>query len=195
MQYISKNPSQKELFCRNFIIFPNMNLLALNSMPFLLVSALLLLLTTNARGQNMDAGVVETAPVTLAEALNEASRGGKKILIDVFAEWCPYCQRMHSDVYTSEEVLEAISDYFIWVKIDVESPSPVSYYGTEMTEAQFASALENESVPTTYFLNSEGAVIGSQPGFIEADVFAALLKFVGSDAYLEKSFQEYTGRR
>jgi len=172
-----------------------MNLLALNSMPFLLVSALLLLLTTNARGQSMDAGVVETAPVTLAEALNEASRGGKKILIDVFAEWCPYCQRMHSDVYTSEEVLEAISDYFIWVKIDVESPSPVSYYGTEMTEAQFASALENESVPTTYFLNSEGAVIGSQPGFIEAEVFAALLKFVGSDAYLEKSFQEYTGRR
>lgn len=137
----------------------------------------------------------EIIPVTLEEALNEAAREGKKILIDVYAEWCPFCQRMHSDVYTSEEVLEAISDHYIWVKINVESPSPVSYFGSEMTEAQFASALENESVPTTYFLNSEGAIIGSQPGFIEADVFAALLKFVGSDAYLEQSFQEYTGRR
>lgn len=172
-----------------------MNLSALNLILVSLIYALLLLFTTDARSQSMAAAEPETIPVTLAEALNEAARDGKKILIDVYAEWCPYCQRMHSDVYTSEEVLGAISDYFIWVKINVESPSPVSYFGTEMTESQFASALENESVPTTYFLNSEGAIIGSQPGFIEADVFAALLKFVGSDAYLEKSFQEYTGGR
>lgn len=120
-------------------------------------------------------------------ALNE-----KKILIDVYASWCPYCQRMHSDVYTDDSVLEAISEYFIWVKIDIESDRKVNYHGNEMTEAEFANALENESIPTTYFLNHEGAIIGVQPGFIEEDTFSKLLNFVGSDAFMSQTFQEYT---
>lgn len=135
-----------------------------------------------------------TKPVALKDALELAAESEKKILIDVYAEWCPYCQRMHSEVYKSDAVLDAISSYFIWVKINVESEEKVSYMGQEMTEAQFASALENESVPTTYFLNEEGTILGKQPGYIESDMFSKLLNFVGSDSYLIQSFQEYSGR-
>lgn len=130
-------------------------------------------------------------PITLEEALKMAPESGKKILVDVYAEWCPYCQRMHSEVYKDDSVLEAISDYFIWVKINVESEEKVNYHGTEMTEAQFARALENQSVPTTYFLNEEGSILGSQPGFIESPMFSSLLNFVGSDQYRVQTFQEY----
>jgi len=133
-------------------------------------------------------------PVELEEALKLASETGKKILVDVFAEWCPYCQKMHSDVYTDENVLEAITDYYIWVRINVESDEKVDYHGNEMTEAEFASALENRSVPTTYFLDSEGSILGSQPGFIDASMFSSLLNFVGSDEYLNQTFQEYQGK-
>jgi thioredoxin-related protein len=130
-------------------------------------------------------------PITLEEALKMAPESGKKILVDVYAEWCPYCQRMHSEVYKDDSVLEAISDYFIWVKINVESEEMVNYHGTEMTEAQFARALENQSVPTTYFLNEEGSILGSQPGFIDSPMFSSLLNFVGSDQYRVQTFQEY----
>jgi len=136
-----------------------------------------------------------TEPVSLERALELASEEDKKILVDVYAAWCPYCQRMHSDVYTSEDVLKAISDYFIWVQINVESDSKVNYLGTEMTEAEFARALDNKNVPTTYFLNDEGSIIGVQPGYLDGDVFANLLNFVGSDAYLNTSFEEYVNRR
>jgi len=130
-------------------------------------------------------------PISLEEALKLAPESDKKILIDVYAEWCPYCQRMHSEVYKNDDVINAIADHYIWVKINVESDQMVSYHGNEMTEAQFARALENKSVPTTYFLNKEGSILGSQPGFIEADMFSSLLKFVGSDEYLVQTFQEY----
>ncbi len=100
---------------------------------------------------------------------------------------------MHSDVYPSEPVQRAISEYFIWVKIDVESTEMVNYHGNEMTQAEFARALENENVPTTYFLNDEGAIVGVQPGFLSEEVFTNLLNFVGSDAYLNQSFSEYMG--
>ncbi len=137
----------------------------------------------------------EIEPVTLQEALTLAAETEKKILVDVYAAWCPYCQRMHSDVYTDDAVLQAISDYFIWVKINVESDNLVNYHGNEMTEAEFANALNNESIPTTYFLNDEGAIIGVQPGFIEESTFSKLLEFVGSDAFESQSFQEFSGGR
>ncbi len=130
-------------------------------------------------------------PISLEEALKIAPESGKKILIDVYAEWCPYCQRMHSEVYKDGAVLEAITEHYVWVKINVESDRMVNYHGNEMTEAEFARALENRNVPTTYFLDKEGSILGSQPGFIEADMFSNLLNFVGSDQYLVQSFQDY----
>ncbi len=130
-------------------------------------------------------------PISLEEALKLAPESDKKILVDVYAEWCPYCQRMHSEVYKDSSVLEAIAEHYIWVKINVESEEMVNYHGNEMTEAQFARALENRSVPTTYFLNQEGSILGSQPGFIEAEMFSNLLNFVGSDQFLVQTFQEY----
>lgn len=133
----------------------------------------------------------EAEPISLEEALKRASEEDKKILVDVYASWCPYCQRMHSDVYTDNSVLNAISDYYLWVQINVESDDIVNYQGHEMSEAEFARALDNKNIPTTYFMNSEGAIIGVQPGYLDADVFSNLLNFVGSDAFLSQSFEEY----
>jgi thioredoxin-related protein len=146
---------------------------------------------TSAGAQDGDKN---TAPVSLEQALKLASENDKKILIDVYAEWCPYCQRMQSQVYKDSTVLQAISDHFIWVQINIESESMVNYLGHEMTETQFARALENESVPTTYFLNNEGSILGKQPGYIESETFSKLLNFVGSDAFLTQSFQEFMER-
>lgn len=146
---------------------------------------------TNLQAQNG----ANTQPVTLQEALEQAAEEDKKILVDVYATWCPYCKRMHTEVYTDDGVLQAISEHFIWVKIDVESENTVNYLGNEMTEAEFASALDNKNVPTTYFLNREGSIIGVQPGFITEETFSSLLNFVGSDAYLNQSFEEYNNEQ
>lgn len=151
---------------------------------------LLVLLPALAFSQNQAA-----EPISLQRALELAPQENKKILVDVFATWCPYCQRMHSEVYPSEGVQKALTDYFLLVRIDVESDAKVKYHGEEMTQAEFAQALENQNVPTAYFLNSEGAILGKQPGFIKEDTFTNLLNFVGSDAYLDQSFQDYAGEK
>lgn len=153
------------------------------------IMAAVLILAVSAR--QAVAQEVESGPVSLEEALKRASQENKKILLDVYASWCPYCQRMHSDVYTDNAVMDAISDYYLWVQINVESEETVNYQGAEMTESEFARALDNKNIPTTYFMNDEGAVIGVQPGYLDADVFSNLLKFVGSDAFLNQTFEEY----
>jgi thioredoxin-related protein len=127
-------------------------------------------------------------------ALKLASDQDKLILIDVFAQWCPYCQRMQSEVYPSEKVEEKVKKYFIPVRIDTESSKSMSYLGNEFTESEFAAALRYRSVPTTYFMNAKGEVIGQQPGFLPVDVFAELLEYVGSGAHETQSFEEFSNR-
>lgn len=139
-------------------------------------------------GERVTAGA---EPVTLEEAISTAPSLGKKILIDVYVEWCPYCQRMHANTYSSDEVLNTISEHFLWVRINAESDEIVNYHGTELTMSDFARALENRSYPTTYFMNEDGNIIAVQPGYMEAEVFTDLLRFVGTDAFLRMDFESF----
>ncbi len=130
--------------------------------------------------------------VSMERALELASDEEKLILIDVFAEWCPYCQRMQSEVYPDQQIEELIDLYFVPVRIDTESDRSEVYLGREFTQAEFARALRFQSVPTTFFMNSDGEVVGHQPGYLPEDVFAQLLEYVGSGAYEEISFDEFS---
>lgn len=129
--------------------------------------------------------------VSIDEALERASEEEKLILIDVFAPWCPYCQRMQEEVYPDGNVEEAIGDYFLPVRISVESDAPVRFMERNFTQAEFARALQYQSVPTTYFMNARGEVVGQQPGYLPEDVFTSLLRYVGSGAYETESFEEF----
>lgn len=134
----------------------------------------------------------ETKWVSMEDALLLARESGKKILIDVYDQGCPYCRRMHSQVYPSSEIVDVIDNYFIGVRVDVNSDATLKYLGQQFTEKQFASALRITGVPTAFFMNGDGEIIGQQPGFIPAETFLKLLKFVGSDAYMTQSFSDFS---
>ncbi|MFU8813429.1 MAG: thioredoxin family protein [Balneolaceae bacterium] len=137
----------------------------------------------------------ELTVYSLQEALAKAQAEEKKVLIDVFAEWCPYCRRMHTEVYTDPAVIEALNSHFVLVKVNIESENEIEYRGQTMTERQFSRAMQSTSVPTTLFMDADGEVLGLQPGAIPSDVFSRLLRFVGSDAYLSVSFNDFTDSR
>lgn len=135
----------------------------------------------------------ETEPVwyPLEEAQQLAKETGKKVLIFGMAEWCPYCRRMRTEVYPNKGVQDTLLKYFYPVIVDNESSEKVVFNGEEVTEQELAYALRLRSLPTHYFINAEGKVLGAQPGFLPADVFQKLLSFVGSDSYSTMKFDEY----
>ncbi len=149
--------------------------------------AMVLLATTISTAQSLN-------PTDLDKALESAKESGKKVLIDVYAEWCPYCAKMHSEVYTETDVITAVNEHFYLVKINIESQNEVNYLGNRMTESDFAKMLKSSSLPTTFFMNSDGELLGMQPGLLPADVFEDLLTFVGTDSFESLSFEEYRNR-
>ena len=129
--------------------------------------------------------------VDLEEAQRIAAESQKKVLIFGYAEWCTYCLKMRKESLPDSSVVDAISRYFIPVQLDGESTNPVVFNGTEYTKNQLARGLQLQSFPTHYFVDAEGGVLGAQPGFIEPDIYALLLRYVGSDAFERITFDEY----
>jgi len=128
----------------------------------------------------------------LDDALETAKNENIKVVINVYADWCPYCKQMHDHVYPSTEVADVMKDHFIMVYINIDSEEKVTYLDKTVTHAQFARALNSRSTPTTYFMKSDGEIIGHQPGLLSPEIFSGLLRYIASDAYLNQTFEEFS---
>lgn len=134
-----------------------------------------------------------TGWIGLEEAITSARASDKKILIDVYTDWCGYCKKMEAETYTRNRVQAAINEHFYAVRINAESSRKVNYLGQEMSMSEFAMGLGVTGFPTTIFLTHEGEPLGFQPGFIDFNTFERLLVYVGTEAYERNiSFDQFT---
>jgi len=134
----------------------------------------------------------EMPHVTLEEALKQAAEDEKKILIDVYTDWCSYCRKMANETYPDLRVQRALEDNFHYVRIDAESSQRVVYQGRTFSMRELAIQLGATGFPTTVFLASNGDPIGMQPGFIDARMFERLLLYVASEAYRTTTFDAFS---
>ncbi|HCT54449.1 MAG TPA: hypothetical protein DF712_18545, partial [Balneola sp.] len=74
-------------------------------------------------------------------------------------------------------------DDFIPVQINGESEEEIVFNGKTYKSYELARYLRLSSYPTHYFLNSDGEIIGAQPGFLPAEVFSPLMNYVSEDLF------------
>lgn len=127
----------------------------------------------------------------LGEAQKLAAENDKKILVYANARWCTYCKKMEKEVFSQKSVQDLTNQHFYTVWVDIESDRKLTFRGKEMTEMEFSRGMRVTGTPTFIFIDSEGEIIAGQPGFIPEDMYSQILKFVGTDAYLDQSFEEF----
>ncbi|MBD3617585.1 MAG: thioredoxin fold domain-containing protein [Gracilimonas sp.] len=127
----------------------------------------------------------------LGEAQKLAAENDKKVLVYANARWCTYCKKMEKEVFSQKSVQDLTNQHFYIVWIDIESDRKLTFRGKEMTEMEFSRGMRITGTPTFIFIDSEGEIIAGQPGFIPEDMYSQILKFVGKDAYLDQSFEEF----
>ena len=115
----------------------------------------------------------------------------KKILVDVFTDWCVWCKKMDKEVYSSHSVVAAMNKNFVLVKLDAESPKKLTYGGKQYSEQELAHALGVSGYPTTVFLQPDAHPITSVDGYVEGDRFTTILAYIGDDHYKTIPFNDY----
>ncbi|TMQ67669.1 MAG: DUF255 domain-containing protein [Candidatus Eisenbacteria bacterium] len=125
----------------------------------------------------------------------EARRQKRIVLVDVYTDWCGWCRRMDRDVYSRPEVREYLQRTFVTVKLDAEADKLGLYQGKAATWRALAAQFGVNGYPTTVFLRPEGEYITRVPGYVPAERFLDVLRYIG-DGHMDRgvSFQEYLGK-
>jgi len=129
--------------------------------------------------------------VALEDAQKQAKETGKKVLIFGYADWCTYCMKMRRETYTDETVRERLYEQFIPVQVNAEAETELVFNGETYKSWEFAQYMRLSSFPTHYFIDSDGSIIGAQPGFLPVEVFGPLMGYIGTDQFGKIGFEDY----
>src|SRR5581483_11863247 len=55
----------------------------------------------------------------------------RKVVVDVFTEWCGWCKRMESSTFTNQEIIKYVNENFYAVKFDAETQSTIKFKDKE----------------------------------------------------------------
>ncbi len=127
----------------------------------------------------------------LEEAQQLAADNDRRIQVFFYVDWCHYCRRMEMETYTDEGVREGLSSWFYPVSINSESSDTVKFNNTRFTEEELAEEFGVTSFPTIVFLDPDGEEFVRENRFIEADSYRQMLRFLGTHAYKNQSFEEF----
>jgi len=112
------------------------------------------------------------------DGLKAADHSGRYVLVDVYTDWCGWCRTMDDQVYSNADVASYLAGHFVPVKLNAESGELVTWEGRNSSARTLASEFHVRGFPTTIFLTSKGEHMVNVPGFVPADRFLLLLRFI-----------------
>ena len=139
--------------------------------------------------------------ITIEEAYAKIQKEPRKVLVDVYTDWCGWCKVMDRDTYKNAEVVDYINKKYYAVKLNAEQREAITL-GNQKFEFlpqgqkgvhQIALALTNNqpSYPTTVFLDDKFQMIQPLPGYMKAKEFHEVITYFGENFNKKESFEDY----
>ncbi len=137
--------------------------------------------------------------LSLTEVQKRIKSEPKKVLIDIYADWCRPCKIMSKRTFTNPEVIDVINKEFYAVKFNAESREEITFLKKKYTNKdkihdfaiQLGSTPSGLSYPTIVYFNESFKRIQVVPGYYESQEFVVVLKYFGEDHYKKMSYDDY----
>jgi thioredoxin-related protein len=135
--------------------------------------------------------------VSLNEALELQKENPKKIIMDVYTNWCGPCKLLDKNTFQNKDVATFINENYYAVKFNGEGKEEITFAGTtygnpnyDETKAnkrnsahEFASFMGISAYPTIVFMNDEGSLIMPLRGYQTPNQLELYLKLFKDDTY------------
>ena len=160
------------------------------------VSALFLI---SFSGLAQDESIVKWYSIEEAEKFNKEQP--RKIMIDVYTDWCGWCKKMDQETFNHPVIAKYINENYYPVKLDAESKEEIVFNGTTYKHVaqgargyhKLAAGFLNGkmSYPSIAYMNEKLELLGAVPGYMTASAIEPLLNYIVEDKYTLESLEEY----
>ena len=138
-----------------------------------------------------------------AEALRRTEP--RKILIDVYTDWCGWCKKMDATTFSDSAIIEYINTHYYAVKLDAEQEEPITLGDKTYVFVpngrrgyhEIAKELlqDKMSYPTTVFLDENMNMIQPVSGYLDVETIKPILEYLAQNAYKETPWEEWLKNR
>lgn len=141
--------------------------------------------------------------MSFEEAVEANEKAPRKILIDVYTDWCGWCKRMDAATFSDPQVVEYVNKYYYAVKLNAEKEKAITLkdstyqvdpkLGRNGTHTLAVQLLNGKmSYPTIVYLDDRFNMLSPVPGFMSAKDIEKVLRFFGENIYLSQKWEDYS---
>lgn len=141
--------------------------------------------------------------LTWEQAVEKNAVEKRKILVDVYTDWCGWCKKMEASTFSTEWIADYINENYYPVKFNAEQKEEINHNGKSYKYIsnfgrrgyhELAAEIMNGrmSYPTIVFIDENVNVIQPIPGFQDAKTFEMIMVYFAENHYKNVPWQKFT---
>lgn len=147
--------------------------------------------------------------VSLEEAVELQKKDPKKIMMDVYTNWCGPCKMLDKNTFQNKSVANYVNENYYAVKFNAEGNDVINFNGKEFINEGYKPELANrrnsahqltrffkvQAYPTMVFIDEQGGFIFPLRGYKTPQQLELYLKMFKNDDHknmkTQEAFNEY----
>jgi len=140
--------------------------------------------------------------MSFTDAVKKNETVKKKLLIDVYTDWCGWCKRMDASTYQNKQAVAYINKNFYPVKLDAEMSDSIVFQNhvfrkTDATKKsaphELAVALLNGKMgyPSTVFLDENFNMLSPVQGYLSVEQLEMYMKYFTEVDYTKVKWEDF----